>query len=212
MFLVFYCLASLSIIIYDVNKTLKSQKEEKILYNINDKPIPKFNEDIEENFTIKVNPPKLSGIESISESSTEVKQRRKVEKKKTQSSSEQSSESSYEIVVESENDEGETNRKHIGRCRLTIYTPNETHWGYATATGVKSAHLRTCAVDPRIIHYGSTVILKSNDKEWRLKAVDCGNFRGKMIDVFYDGAVSDGVSWLISMFGAEYADVYIEVE
>ena len=208
-FLVFYCLASLAIIGYDLKESLA--KDEEILYNINEeKPIPKFNEDIEEDFTIKVNPPKLSEIELISESSTEVKQQRKVEKKKTQSSSEQSSESSYEIVVESENDEGETNRKHVGRCRLTIYTPNETHWGYTTATGVKSAHLVTCAVDPRIIPYGSTIVLSANGNEWRLKAVDCGNFRGKMIDVFYDGSVSAGVSWLVSMFGSEYAEVWIE--
>ena len=115
--------------------------------------------------------------------------------------------SSEESTEESVSESGQIK---IGRCRLTIYTPSETHWGYTTATGVRSEHLATCAVDPRIIPYGSTVILKANGNEWRLKAVDCGNFRGKMIDVFYDGSVSAGVSWLVSMFGSEYAEVWIE--
>lgn len=117
-----------------------------------------------------------------------------------------------EIIPEESTEEfvSESGQIKIGRCRLTIYTPNETHWGYTTATGVRSEHLATCAVDPRIIPYGSTVILKANGNEWRLKAVDCGNFRGKMIDVFYDGSVSAGVSWLVSMFGSEYAEVWIE--
>ena len=102
-------------------------------------------------------------------------------------------------------------RKYIGRCRLTIYTPTESHWGYTTATGVKSQHLQTCAVDPSVIPYGNTVILITKDgNELHLKAVDCGNFKGKMIDVFYDGSVKDGVSYLISTFGAEYAEVWIE--
>ena len=40
-------------------------------------------------------------------------------------------------------------RKYIGRCRLTVYNSTESSWGYATATGAKSQHLMTCAVDPK---------------------------------------------------------------
>lgn len=102
-------------------------------------------------------------------------------------------------------------RIHIGRCRLTIYTPYETHHGYNTATGVKAQHLMTCAVDPKLIPYRSNVILiKPDGTEHRLKAIDCGNFKGHMIDVFFDGTVTGGVGWLVEVFGEEYADVWIE--
>ena len=114
-----------------------------------------------------------------------------------------------ESVVEVPQSDGPA-QKYIGRCRLTIYTPTETHWGYSTATGVLSQHLTTCAVDPKLIPYGSTVIIKGNSNELRLLAVDCGNFKGKMIDIFYEGSVSDGVAYLISAFGAEYGEVWIE--
>lgn len=114
------------------------------------------------------------------------------------------------IVIPSTEDEIPP-RIHIGRCRLTIYTPHETHYGYATATGAKSQHLMTCAVDPSVIPYGSNVILiKADGTEHRLKAVDCGNFKGHMIDVFFDGSVAGGVDWLVEIFGEEYADVWIE--
>ena len=114
-----------------------------------------------------------------------------------------------ELAVEvSQNDDPA--RKYIGRCRLTIYTPTETHWGYSTATGMRSQHLTTCAVDPRLIPYGSTVVIKSNSNELRLLAVDCGNFKGKMIDIFYEGSVSDGVAYLVNTFGTEYGEVWIE--
>lgn len=136
-------------------------------------------------------PPKYTKLSEFSSSSSEEKQEKKQDFKK-------------EEVIEV------NGQRKIGRCRLTIYTPTETHWGYTTATGVRSEHLKTCAVDPRIIPYGSTVILKAGDTELRLKAVDCGNFRGKMIDVFYDGSVSDGVNYLINTFGSEYAEVWIE--
>ena len=135
--------------------------------------------------------PKYTRLKEFSSLSSEEKQEKKQTSKK-------------EEVIEV------NGQRKIGRCRLTIYTPTETHWGYTTATGVRSEHLKTCAVDPRIIPYGSTVILKAGDSELRLKAVDCGNFRGKMIDVFYDGSVSDGVNYLINTFGSEYTEVWIE--
>ena len=101
-------------------------------------------------------------------------------------------------------------RKHIGKCRLTVYTPTEGKWGYTTATGVKSQHLMTCAVDPRVIPYGSNVIIVAKDgSELRLKAVDCGNFKGKWVDIFFDGTERHGIEWLDETLG-EWGDVYIE--
>ena len=102
-------------------------------------------------------------------------------------------------------------RKHIGTCRLTVYTPTETHWGYTTATGVKSQHLMTCAVDPKVIPYGSIVIVVDKDgDEHRFKAVDCGGFSSKWVDIFFDGSERHGIEWLDENLG-EWADVWIEV-
>lgn len=188
-FLVIYCILSLLIIGWDLKTSLKKsgvEIAENILYN-NDDEEGCSNELInkEDGYTIEV---------SFESSEIEV-----VDKKSNEFSSK-----TYD----------ETNsgtRTHIGHCRLTIYTPYETHHGYNTATGVPSQHLMTCAVDPKLIPYGSNVILiKPDGTEHRLKAVDCGNFKGKMIDVFFDGSVSGGVEWLVATFGSEYADVWIE--
>lgn len=101
-------------------------------------------------------------------------------------------------------------RTYVGTCRLTVYTPTESHWGYTTATGAKSQHLMTCAVDPKVIPYGSNVIIVAKDgSELRLKAVDCGNFTGKWVDIFFDGTERHGIEWLDENFG-EWGDVYIE--
>lgn len=102
-------------------------------------------------------------------------------------------------------------RTYIGNCRLTVYTPTETHWGYATATGARSAHLMTCAVDPKVIPYGSNVIIVAKDgSELRLKAIDCGNFKGKWVDIFFDGTERHGIEWLDECFNNEHAEVWIE--
>ena len=103
-------------------------------------------------------------------------------------------------------------RAHIGKCRMTVYTPTETHWGYTTATGATSAHLMTCAVDPKVIPYGSNVIVIGKDgTEYRYKAIDCGNFKGKWVDIFFDGSIRHGIEWLDENLG-EWADVWIEEE
>ena len=103
-------------------------------------------------------------------------------------------------------------RKYIGKCRLTVYTPTESSWGYQTATGRRSEHLTTCAVDPSVIPYGSVVIIADKDgKEWRFGAADCGGFSGKWVDIFFDGTELGGIYWLDECFG-EWADVWIEVK
>lgn len=163
----------------------------------------------ESKFTIEIEiePIKSFSIES-SESSEEPNPK---QKSKTQTKTQPADSSSESSIAEEIIQNDDLARKYIGRCRLTIYTPTESHWGYSTATGVKSQHLATCAVDPKVIPYGSTVILiDKNGDEHHLLAVDCGNFKGKMIDVFYEGSVKEGVSYLVSTFGAEYAEVWIE--
>ena len=104
-------------------------------------------------------------------------------------------------------------RRHIGTCRLTVYTPTENSWGYQTATGVRSQHLATCAVDPKVIPYGSIVIVVDKDgEEHRFRAVDCGGFSGKWVDIFFEGSERHGIEWLDECFGGEFAEVYAEVK
>jgi 3D (Asp-Asp-Asp) domain-containing protein len=80
-----------------------------------------------------------------------------------------------------------SHRQPSGRlARITVYAPDEPRSDYWTrrrrsATGVrlKPGH---CAVDPRRIPYGSTVIVAGR----KFLAVDCGGFRGWHVDVFFD--------------------------
>lgn len=102
-------------------------------------------------------------------------------------------------------------RTYIGSCRLTVYNADESHHGYNTATGAKSRHLMTCAVDPKVIPYGSVVIVVGKDgKEWRFKAVDCGGFGGKWVDIFFDGTEKHGIEWLDEAFEGDFGEVWIE--
>lgn len=102
-------------------------------------------------------------------------------------------------------------RTYIGLCRLTVYNAEESHHGYNTATGAKSRHMMTCAVDPGVIPYGSVVIVVDRDgEEHRFKAVDCGDFRGKWVDIFFDGTERHGIEWLDECFGGDFGEVWIE--
>lgn len=79
---------------------------------------------------------------------------------------------------------------------ITVYIPDDK-WGYATATGVTSSHLKTCAVDPSVIPFGSTVSVNGLS----LLACDTGNkVKGNVIDIFYDGTEEEAQQW-INSFG-----------
>lgn len=100
----------------------------------------------------------------------------------------------------------------LGRFQLTVYTPESDggKWGYRTATGVRSQHLATCAVDPTVIPYGTIIVIGGTDG-LRLKAVDCGSgVKGKQIDIFFDGTERHALQWLMDEFG-DYAEVWKEV-
>lgn len=100
--------------------------------------------------------------------------------------------------------------KCLGEFRLTVYTPYEDKYGYQTATGERSQHLMTCAVDPDVIPYGSTVIIGGKDG-LRLKAIDCGSkVNGKHIDIFFDGSEEGGIEWLTENYG-DYCEVWIDI-
>ena len=101
-------------------------------------------------------------------------------------------------------------KENLGKFRLTFYTPYEDGWGYQTATGVRSEHLNTCAVDSSVIPLGSTIeITGANGKKLTLKAVDIGDgIKGKTIDIFFDGGQREGYAFMAE-FG-EYREVYMK--
>ena len=85
----------------------------------------------------------------------------------------------------------------LGVFSLTFYVP-DTEWGYQTATGVRSQHLATCAVDPKVIPLGSVIrITGNNGQTLTLKCVDVGGgIKGNKIDIFWDGSVASGYEWM----------------
>lgn len=93
----------------------------------------------------------------------------------------------------------------LGVFSLTFYVP-DTKWGYQTSTGVRSQHLRTCAVDPNVIPLGSVIrITGDNGQTLTLKCVDIGGgIKGSKIDIFWDGSVSSGYDW-IADFGTVHS-------
>ena len=116
-----------------------------------------------------------------------------------------------EMLAEIEAQMQPPERQYIGKCRITVYNATESSWGYQTATGRKSEHLTTCAVDPKVIPYGSVVIIVDKDgEEHRFRAVDCGGFTGKWVDVFFDDSEAHGIQWLDECFGGEFAEVWVE--
>ena len=79
------------------------------------------------------------------------------------------------------------NYECLGKYELTAYCGCSICCGFysggKTATGVKAKANRTIAVDPKVIPYGSKVII--NKKEY--VAEDCGGaIKGKRIDVYFD--------------------------
>lgn len=87
-------------------------------------------------------------------------------------------------------------KQDLGYFSLTFYVP-DAKWGRATATGEEPVHLRTCAVDPRIVPYGSVLlVVSSTGKTLTVRANDCGNgIIGNKLDIFWDKSVSEGYDY-----------------
>lgn len=101
--------------------------------------------------------------------------------------------------------------KNLGEFSLTFYTPYEEggKWGYQTSTGVKSQHLKTCAVDPDVVPLGSVIqITGNNGQTLTLKCVDIGGgIKGNKIDIFMDCSQKEGFAFM-EKFG-EIHSVYL---
>ena len=100
----------------------------------------------------------------------------------------------------------------LGEFTLTAYCPGRCccgKWanGY-TATGTLATEGRTIAVDPKVIPYGTRVLLIWPDgMQHSYIAEDCGSgVNGNHIDVFFDDHQSARV------FGVQSAMVYLEAE
>jgi 3D (Asp-Asp-Asp) domain-containing protein len=98
-----------------------------------------------------------------------------------------------------------SDKKYMGRFKLTGYCACMYCCGKTdgiTSTGVKAKAGRTIAVDPRVIPYGSIVII--NGKEY--VAEDCGGaIKNKKIDIFFN-THNEALEW-----GVKYAEVYVKV-
>ena len=83
-------------------------------------------------------------------------------------------------------EEEETKKKYIGRFELTAYCPCENcsgEYGNMTATGKIAKEGRTVAVDPKVIPYGTEIVI--GDKIY--VAEDCGgDVKGKIVDIFFE--------------------------
>ena len=99
----------------------------------------------------------------------------------------------------------------LGEYTLTAYCPCTRCCGKGdgiTATGTLAAEGRTIAVDPRVIPYGTHVLLIFLDGTQReYIAEDCGGgVNGNHIDVFFSDHETARV------FGVQYAMVYVGKE
>ena len=97
----------------------------------------------------------------------------------------------------------EVTNLNLGQFMLTAYCPCSACCGKSdgiTATGTTATQGRTIAVDPRVIPYGTEVIINGHT----YIAEDCGgSINGNRIDVYFDSH-SEALQ-----FGVQYADVYI---
>ena len=99
-------------------------------------------------------------------------------------------------------------KRNLGTFSLTFYVP-DAKWGRQTATGEAPVHLSTCAVDPRVIPYGTTLLIVGNNgRQLVCRANDCGSgIRGSRLDIFWDKSVKEGYAFFAD-FGTT-ATVYI---
>ena len=93
---------------------------------------------------------------------------------------------------------------YLGNFILTAYCPDvccNGEWAWQTSTGVVPTEGRTIAVDPKVIPYGTEVIINGHS----YIAEDCGvAIKNNKIDICFDthGEVDN--------FGVQYAGVYIK--
>ena len=95
---------------------------------------------------------------------------------------------------------------YLGEFKVTAYCPCEDcsdEWGYKTSTGAKATEGRTIAVDPRVIPYGSEIVIDGHT----YKAEDCGGLiKGNKVDIFFDSHKD------VDAYGLQKHDVFLKCE
>lgn len=91
---------------------------------------------------------------------------------------------------------------NLGEFKITAYCACFDCCGKTdgvTATGTKATQGRTIAVDPRVIPYGTEIIIDGH----KYVAEDCGGaIKGNRIDVFYETHAA------AMLYGVQYCEVY----
>jgi 3D (Asp-Asp-Asp) domain-containing protein len=109
----------------------------------------------------------------------------------------------YETVEETTTEETEY-YECLGTFKLTAYCPCSEcsgSWGRNTSTGATATARRTIAVDPKIIPYGSTILIDDH----AYIAEDCGGaIKRNSIDIYFDSH-ADALE-----FGKQYTEVFIK--
>lgn len=103
---------------------------------------------------------------------------------------------------------GEFKITHYCACPKCCGKDESDPWYGITSTGTRATEGRTIAVDPKVIPYGSEVLLRYADgTEHTYIAEDCGGaIKSKRIDVYMDSHRAALVE------GVKYAEVYLVKE
>ena len=95
--------------------------------------------------------------------------------------------------------------EYLGEFTVTAYCPYEDEYGNATARPYNGEYIAvegiTVAVDPKVIPYGSVVIIDGHS----YIAHDCGGaVKGKVIDIYFD-SIEEMNAW-----GKQTKEVYVK--
>ena len=98
----------------------------------------------------------------------------------------------------------------LGIYKFTAYCPCKKcsdNWGHKTSTGATATEGRTIAVDPKVIPYGTVIIVNIDGVEHEYVSEDCGSeIKNKRIDVFFESHQS------ALEFGVKYLEVFTKGE
>lgn len=110
-----------------------------------------------------------------------------------------------ETVFVEKAEEEPIKNKSLGFFKLTAYCPCKEcsgHWGKQTSTGAIATEGRTVAVDPKVIPYGTVIVVVIDGVEYEYVSEDCGGLvKGKHIDIYFDEHKTDF---------KHYAEVFIK--
>ena len=109
-----------------------------------------------------------------------------------------------ETVFVEKAEEETIKNKSLGFFKLTAYCPCKScsdNWGTQTSTGATATEGRTVAVDPKVIPYGTTLII--NGIEYI--AEDCGGaIKGNKIDIYFESHKK------ALEFGIQYTEIFVK--